>query len=137
VSESGEEYLEALYTLEEKGDNLCRIKDIAGFLGVQPPSVVEMLRKLEKNGLVDYKRQKGVLLTDCGKEKAQKIVRAHRLVEVLLSEILHIDTEDMEEIACSCEHAISGETADKLCTFLGHPTVCPHGNPIPKGQCCE
>jgi DtxR family Mn-dependent transcriptional regulator len=136
MSESGEEYLEALWCLRESGDTLCRIKDIAQLLDVQPPSAVEMLKKLEKNGFVTYRRQKGIVLTEKGETKARHIVRAHRLMEVLLNKVIHIDRRDIEEIACSCEHAISKEVAAKLCTFLDHPRECPHGNSIPKGECC-
>ncbi len=136
MNESGEEYLEALWLLREKGFDLCRIKDIAELLKVQPPSAVEMLRKLEKGGFIGYKRQKGVYLTEKGNEKAKEIIRAHRLVEVLLNKVIHVDKEDIEEIACSSEHLITGEVAVKVCTFLEHPQVCPHGNAIPKGECC-
>lgn len=136
MNESGEEYLEALWLLREKGFTLCRIKDIAKILHVQPPSAVEMLKKLEKNGFVIYKKQKGILLTENGEKKAEDIIRAHRLMEVLLNEIIKIDEENIEEIACSCEHLISRDIAVKVCTFLDHPRVCPHGNLIPKGECC-
>ncbi len=136
MSESGEEYLEALWLLKEKGVELCRIKDVAEMLNVRPPSAVEMLKKLEKGGFVDYKRQKGIMLTENGKKKAEEIIRAHRLMEVLLNKVIKIDKENIEEIACCCEHLISGEIAVKVCTFLGHPRVCPHGNLIPKGECC-
>jgi len=136
MNESGEEYLEALWLLEEKGVSLCRIKDIAEMLDVQPPSVVEMLKKLEKSGFVEYKRQKGVSLTENGEKRGREVIRAHRLMEVLLNKVIGIGKDDMEEIACSCEHLISGEIAVKVCTFLDHPRVCPHGNLIPKGKCC-
>ncbi|KYK38761.1 MAG: metal-dependent transcriptional regulator [Theionarchaea archaeon] len=136
MNESGEEYLEALWLLKEKGVKLCRIKDIAEILDVQPPSAVEMLRKLERNEFVEYKRQKGVLLTEKGMNRAREIIRAHRLMEVLLNKVIKIDKENIEEIACSCEHLLTGEIAMKVCTFLNHPRVCPHGNVIPKGECC-
>ncbi len=136
MKESGEEYLEALWLLKEKGSELCRIKDIAEILGIQPPSAVEMLKKLEKNGLIEYKKQKGIVLTGNGNRKAEEIIRAHRLMEVLLNTVIKIDKVDIEEIACSCEHLLTGKIAAKVCTFLGHPQVCPHGNVIPRGECC-
>lgn len=135
MREGGDEYLEGLWLLKEKGEKLGRIRDIARLLGVQPPSAVEMLRKLEKEGLVGYRRQKGVFLTERGEERAREIVRAHRLMEVLMTRVIRTD-EDAEEIACSCEHLLSREAADRMCTYLGHPQVCPHGNPIPQGECC-
>jgi DtxR family Mn-dependent transcriptional regulator len=134
VSESVEEYLEALWVSEETGDSPAHIKWIAEHLGISAPSAVEMLKKLEKEGYVIYKSREGIQLTRKGREIAKRIIRAHRLIEVLMENTLK--TEVREETVCGMEHHMDEEFMDALCTLLKHPRQCPHGNLIPKGKCC-
>ncbi len=138
ITESVEEYLEALFILEEKGKKIAKISEIAEELKVTPPSAVEMLKKIEKEGLVDYRARKGVTLTKKGRKLARRIIRNHRITELLLTEILSVDIDDglHEGMVCAIEHHITDEMADAVCTKLGHPRICPHGNSIPKGKCC-
>ncbi|WP_309493098.1 metal-dependent transcriptional regulator [Candidatus Hecatella orcuttiae] len=134
LSESIEDYLEALWISEEEGASLAKISWIARHLDVSSPSVVEMLKKLEKQGLVVYEPRDGVRLTETGKKKAEQIIRSHRLAELLLTDILKMKL-DMKT-ACGLEHHLSEDVADAVCTYLNHPRLCPHGNKIPKGNCC-
>ena len=134
VSENVEEYLEALWISEEQGQKLAHLTWIADHLGVAAPSALEMLKKLEKEGLVIYKVRQGIELTDKGRKIARRIIRAHRLTEVLMKETLKTDIR--EEMVCGMEHHMDEEFRDALCTLLNHPTKCPHGRPIPKGKCC-
>ena len=134
VSESAEEYLEALWVSEESGEKLAHIKWVAGHLGISAPSAVEMLKKLEKEGFVVYEARQGIQLTDKGKEIARRIIRAHRLIEVLMKKTLK--TEVREKTVCGMEHHMDEEFMNALCTLLKHPRRCPHGNSIPKGKCC-
>ncbi|KXB06381.1 hypothetical protein AKJ53_00465 [candidate division MSBL1 archaeon SCGC-AAA382F02] len=134
ISESIQEYLEAIWISEERDEPLARIKWISEHLDVAPPSAVEILKKMENKGLVDYESRKGVKLTSKGREIAEQIIRNHRLIEVLMKKTL--DQEVDEEIACGIEHHMTSEFADALCSELGHPKKCPHGNLIPRGDCC-
>jgi putative ABC transport system ATP-binding protein len=78
-----------------------------------------------------------VELTDHGRQRAADIIRRHRLAERLFTDSLALDSEtEIEQQACKFEHILSPEATDKICTFLGHPKTCPHGAPIPPGQCC-
>lgn len=78
-----------------------------------------------------------VELTDHGRQRAADIIRRHRLAERLFTDSLALDSEtEIEQQACKFEHILSPEATDKICTFLGHPKTCPHGAPIPAGQCC-
>jgi len=78
-----------------------------------------------------------VELTPRGRERAGSIIRRHRLAERLFTDSLAMDSEsEIEQQACKFEHILSPEATDKICTFLGHPKTCPHGAPIPPGQCC-
>jgi DtxR family Mn-dependent transcriptional regulator len=134
VSENIEEYLETLWISEERGEKLAHVTWVASHLGISAPSAVEMLRKLEKEGLVIYKARQGIELTDKGREIGKRIIRAHRLIEVLMREALKTDIR--EETVCGMEHHMDEEFMNALCTLLNHPRKCPHGNPIPKGKCC-
>jgi putative ABC transport system ATP-binding protein len=78
-----------------------------------------------------------VNLTARGRQRAGDIIRRHRLAERLFTDSLALDSEsEIEQQACKFEHILSPEATAKICTFLNHPKTCPHGAPIPPGQCC-
>jgi DtxR family Mn-dependent transcriptional regulator len=84
--------------------------------------------------LVVYRARQGIELTNKGRRIAERIIRAHRLTEVLMNETLKTDIQ--EETVCGMEHHMNEKFMDALCTVLNHPRKCPHGNRIPKGKCC-
>jgi DtxR family Mn-dependent transcriptional regulator len=135
LTENIEEYLEMVWMIAEKGENIAKINDIARGLNIAPPSAVEMLRRMEGMGLVKYETRVGVSLTEHGRNKARHVIRNHRIAELLLTEILKMDVD--EDAVCGLEHHISEEIADAVCTRLNHPRNCPHGDKIPKGKCCK
>lgn len=134
LSENIEEYLEALWMLEEGGASPAKISDIAQHLTIAPPSAVEMLERMNPMNLVKYESRVGVSLTKKGRAAARKIVRNHRLAELLLVRILK--TKIDEKAVCGLEHHISEKIANAVCISMNHPRKCPHGNPIPRGKCC-
>lgn len=77
-----------------------------------------------------------IIFTEKGSAEAQGIVRRHRLAECLMSNVLGKKPADTEEAACEFEHILSPEIVDSICTLLGHPPKCPHGDIIPQGNCC-
>ncbi len=94
------------------------------------------LEALAAAGLVDLS---GTVanLTPEGHRQAGDVVRRHRLAERLMMDVLGMPPESGEYIAGQMEHIVSPELTRSICTFLGHPTECPHGNPIPPGPCCR
>jgi putative ABC transport system ATP-binding protein len=76
-------------------------------------------------------------LTPVGSQRARDVVRRHRLAERLFKDTFSIDESEAHTQACRFEHIISPELDQRICTFLGHPKTCPHGNPIPPGDCCD
>jgi putative ABC transport system ATP-binding protein len=76
-------------------------------------------------------------LTTLGSRRARDVVRRHRLAERLFKDTFSIDDSEAHTQACKFEHIISPELDQRICTFLGHPKTCPHGNPIPPGDCCN
>ncbi len=78
-----------------------------------------------------------LIFSSRGEERARSVIRRHRLAERLFTDVLAIrDDQSIETNACTFEHILSPEVTDRICTFLGHPQSCPHGSPIPPGQCC-
>ncbi|MBT9175275.1 MAG: Iron-dependent repressor IdeR [candidate division WS2 bacterium] len=130
LSDAAEEILETLWiSQEEKGSadtNLkmitCANKDLA-------------LVELMKIGYISVENDK-VRLIDKGKEYAQGTVRRHRLAERLMADILQLKEDSINKSACQFEHLLQPEVEESVCTLLGHPKVCPHGKPIPRGKCC-
>jgi putative ABC transport system ATP-binding protein len=78
-----------------------------------------------------------VRLTTAGARRARDVVRRHRLAERLFKDTFSVDDSEAHTQACKFEHIISPELDQRICTFLGHPKTCPHGNPIPAGDCCN
>ncbi|HUQ39277.1 MAG TPA: metal-dependent transcriptional regulator [Acidimicrobiales bacterium] len=124
-----EEYLEAIHELEEEGTPVIQAR-LAERLGHSAPSVSEMMARLRADGFV---RAAGrtVVLTRKGRARAESVVRKHRLAERLLTDIIGLPWHRAHNEACRWEHVISDEVEERLVELLGHPTTCPHGNPIP------
>jgi len=78
-----------------------------------------------------------VRLTESGARRARDVVRRHRLAERLFTETFAIEDAEARQQACRFEHIITPELDQRICSFLGHPKTCPHGNPIPPGPCCD
>ena len=129
-SERVEEYLEATYK-RQKAERPVSTSALARDLKVSLPAVTDMLRRLESDGLIEYKANKGAVLTARGKERAISIVRRHRLWERFLTDILGVKWDRVHREACRLEHATSAETEKKLASLLGDIDTCPHGYPIP------
>jgi DtxR family Mn-dependent transcriptional regulator len=96
----------------------------------------DQVETLVEEGLVTREGD-DLSLTPAGRVIAEDVTRRHRLTEVMLATFLGIDKQRSSEISCIVEHDIRPEMVDGVCTLLGHPTTCPHGNPIPPGPCCK
>lgn len=132
ASASREDYLKAVYNIQAEKNRAARAGEIAKSLRVSKPSVSEMVRKLEKDGLVEFRKNRGVSLSIKGVAEAAEAVRKHRLLEVFFHRILGIGKGFHKE-ADLVEHSISSEASEKLEAFLKHPKICPDGKVIPKG----
>jgi DtxR family Mn-dependent transcriptional regulator len=130
VSSEAEEYLEAIYRLENK-TGFARTMELARQLNVVPGSVTNTIAGLERRGLVIHEPYRGVKLTEKGRKLSLYVLRRHRLAERLLTDILHLDWSEVHDAACKLEHAIPANIIKPLEKTLGHPKTCPHGNPIP------
>lgn len=130
--ETKEEYLEILFKLAKgKEDDRIKTGQIAKELGLKPPTVTEVLPKLEEEGLLEYIPYHGVRLKDKGKEMGKNIVRTHRVLEVFLKRYFDLEDDILHEKACQMEHIFDEKMINEMCRRLGVPEECPHGNDIP------
>ena len=105
-----------------------RLSEIAKIMGMKPPTVIEILKRLESKGLIT--REKGmVILTDAGKESYNFITNCHRILETIFVDS-GIDLEEACREVSAFDYMINSESALKLSNFVGKPTACPHGKPI-------
>lgn len=132
ISEAHEEILESLWKAGEIGEH--SLAGVRSFCAVDFND--DDLMVLSANRLISRDGDT-VLLTDEGKARAEKIVRRHRIAEVLVTSILKHKSGEMERIACEVEHNLQPEVEEAICTLLGHPEFCPDGKPIPRGACCR
>lgn len=131
---SEENYLKAIYHLTVVSNSEVSTNAIAEMMETKASSVTDMLKKLAEKDLVNYKKYRGVSLTEPGKLAAKMIVRKHRLWEVFLVEKLDFSWDEVHDIAEQLEHIKSEKLINKLDDFLGNPTEDPHGDPIPNAE---
>jgi DtxR family transcriptional regulator, Mn-dependent transcriptional regulator len=132
-AEHVEMYLKAIWHIKERNEPV-KISTIAKMLNVRQPSVVQMLKKLNEQNLVNYSKA-GVSLTESGEKVGSSMMRNSRLLEVLMDSALKVEID--EEMVCGIEHHMNKQFTDALCTMLKHPRKCPHGHAIPPGSCCS
>lgn len=133
MSENEQMYLVTIAKLQEQGhESPVALSELANALSVLPVSVNQMIHKMDESGLVKYYPYKGVEFAPSGQQLVMRILRYRRLWEVFLVRDLSMSLEDADALACNLEHITSDDVADRLSTFLGHPAVCYHGDPIPQ-----
>lgn len=131
TGEDLEEILEEIWTTMEQ-----RNETPAAGARVTAAGISDDHRKrLVSEGLVLHS-DRDLVLTEEGFLKARDVIRSHRLAERLLHDVLNLNSEEMERSACRFEHMLGNDAADSVCILLGHPRSCPHGRPIPPGDCC-
>jgi Mn-dependent DtxR family transcriptional regulator len=133
--------LEQIWTCGEEGKpalvEVLRATGPAGNLPVLPNEPASrVLHRMSELQLVELQSGQ-VSLTPGGSRRARDVVRRHRLAERLFKDTFAIEDSEAHNQACKFEHIISPELDQRICTFLGHPKTCPHGNPIPPGDCCN
>jgi DtxR family Mn-dependent transcriptional regulator len=129
-SEAVQDYLQAIYEIEQEHQRVSTTA-LADWMQVKPASATSMLKRLAEMGLVTYEPYQGAVLTAAGKTRALEMIRHHQLLEAFLAEVLDVPWDRVYEEAHRIEHALSEYIEARIDAMLGHPTVCPHGAPIP------
>jgi DtxR family transcriptional regulator, Mn-dependent transcriptional regulator len=130
LSQAVQDYLKAIHALGG-ADRIVSPNEIAAALEVRAPSVTGMLKRLAKEGFIQYESGAGARLTADGLAEARRVVRRHRLVELFLAQVLGLDWSEVDAEAEALEHAISPRLEAALAAHLGEPLEDPHGHPIP------
>ena len=127
-----EEYLQTLFWLQEArlamtGANVARAMQLS------PPTVHEMIGRLERDGYITRAGDKTISFTPSGQEHAEHVVRRHRLIERFLTDVLGIPWDEVHEEAERLEHAMSPVLEERMLAAVGDAKTCPHGHPIVGG----
>jgi len=125
-----EMYLRTVFELEEEGVTPLRAR-IAERLEQSGPTVSQTVARMERDGLLTVEGDRHLELTDGGRQAATRVMRKHRLVERLLTDVIGLELELVHEEACRWEHVVSEHVERRLVQLLEHPTESPYGNPIP------
>lgn len=131
TSFSEENYLKEIFHLEKAFPEGVSTNALADKIEAKASSVSEMVKKLSRKKLVEYKKYKGVTLSEKGRETAVEIIRKHRLWEYFLVEKLNFNWSEVHDVAEQLEHIQSEKLVAELDKFLGFPRKDPHGDPIP------
>src|SRR3954462_5178112 len=124
-----EEYLQTMFWLEEAGLQINGA-NIARAMQLSPPTVHEMIGRLEGDGYVARADDKSLTFTERGRGEAEAIVRRHRLIERFLTDVLGIAWDEVHEEAERLEHAMSPVLEERMLAAIGDAKTCPHGHPI-------
>jgi DtxR family Mn-dependent transcriptional regulator len=131
-SPSIEDYLKAIYKLEEQEDGApVSTGDVAQSMDVSPASASNMIKRLDDLGFLTYEAYEGATLTKPGQTVALEVIRHHRLLELYLKEVMGFSWDEIHEEAEILEHHISERFESRIEEMLGHPSRDPHGHPIP------
>ncbi len=138
IHAAADEVLEHLWYAAEEERAASSVADLrlaSGESGLPDEALQSAVAELQSDGWI----QPGSVwrLSPSGEERAQAIVRRHRLAEVLFVHAFGTGLREAEVSACEMEHMLSETVTNRICTFLGHPPACPHGKHIPQGHCCR
>lgn len=133
-SAAEQDYLKQIY-LQQEETGRATTQLLAERLGVKPPSVTAMLKRLAEHPTgpyVEHTPYHGVVLTEQGLAVALEMLRHHRLIELFLAELLDVPWDRVHNEAERLEHVLSEELEERISSKLGEPTRDPHGDPIPR-----
>jgi DtxR family transcriptional regulator, Mn-dependent transcriptional regulator len=133
LTEASQDYLKEIHKLQMEGRR-ATTSAVAQRMGVRPPSVTAMLKRLTTLGLAKHAPYRGVELTPAGERVALEVIRHHRLLEQYLAQALGLSLDEVHSEADRLEHALSEELEARIDRSLGYPTHDPHGDPIPDAK---
>lgn len=128
LTPSLEDYLESIFVIRQKNQTV-RVKDLARRLKVKSPSVVEVLKKLKEDDLIEHEYYGYIELTQKGIDKAKVLYEKHITLKKFLHQILGVDEKVAETDGCKIEHYLSRETLERIIKFINFIETCPQGEP--------
>jgi DtxR family Mn-dependent transcriptional regulator len=130
ISPMQREYLGEIYRLERSPEGVTT-SALAERLEVSSSAVARMLRRLDQLGFLTHVPYQGVKLSPAGEREALRSIRRHRLLEVFLVKVMGFGWDEVHEESHGLQLTISDAFEDRMDALAGHPTHCPHGDPIP------
>jgi DtxR family transcriptional regulator, Mn-dependent transcriptional regulator len=129
-TEKMREYLEVIYYLSARNEPVIAAR-LAEWMRVTPPTVTDMVKRMEQRGYISRDGRGEITLTDDGFGLAEAMVRRHRILERFLVDVMGLQWHQIHDEAVRLEHALSPTMEARIEALIGGSTTCPHGNPIP------
>lgn len=133
ASPAMQRYAAEIYRLQEHHP-FVGLAEIAEHLDVSAQAVSRMVQRLKEAGLLLHRPYRGVRLTAAGEQISLPAIRRHRLVEVFLVKVMGYDWSETHGVADTFELGVDQALEDRIDALTGHPTRCPHGDPIPSRE---
>ena len=130
VSPAMRRYAAEIYRLQQD-HNQVSVSMLNEHVGASAQAISQMVRRLSERGYLVHEPYRGVRLTESGERIAMPALRRHRLTEVFLVRVMQYDWASAHELADTFERGINDELEDRIDDLTGHPSRCPHGEPIP------
>ena len=129
-TEKMREYLEVIYYLAARNEPVIAAR-LAEWMHVTPPTVTDIVKRMERGGYITRDARGEISLTDEGFTLAEAMVRRHRILERFLVDVMGLQWHQLHEEAVRLEHALSPTLEARIEALVSGATTCPHGNPIP------
>jgi len=133
VSPAMRRYAAEIYRLQQDHDQVS-LSLLSSQVESSAQAISTMVKRLNKNGYLVHEPYRGVRLTPAGEMIAMPALRRHRLTEVFLVKVMKYDWASAHELSDVFERGVNDELEDRMDELAGHPTRCPHGEPIPSKE---
>lgn len=130
VSPAMQRYAAEIYRLQQDHKQVP-LSLLSSQVDASAQAISTMVKRLNRNGYLVHEPYRGVRLTVSGERIAMPALRRHRLTEVFLVKVMKYDWATAHDLADTFERGINDEIEDRMDELSGHPTRCPHGEPIP------
>src|SRR5512145_2655045 len=133
VSPAMQRYAAEIYRLQQDHEQVS-LSLLSSHIESSAQAISTMVKRLNKNGYLVHEPYRGVRLTSSGEKIALPALRRHRLTEVFLVKVMKYDWASAHELSDVFERGVNDELEDRMDELAGHPTRCPHGEPIPSKE---
>ncbi len=133
VSPAMQRYAAEVFRIQQDQPQVS-LSHLAENVESSPQAIARMVKRLTDAGFASYEPYRGVRLTKEGERIAMPALRRHRLGEVFLVKVMGYDWASAHELTDVFERGINDELEERIDELAGHPTRCPHGEPIPNKE---
>lgn len=123
-------YLAEIFRLQQDHE-VVSLSMLAEHAETSLQAASRMIRRLKEMRLIDHEPYQGVRLTSSGRRLALPVIRRHRLAETFLVQIMRFGWDEVHDMADQFVLGVTDVLEERMDELCGHPTRCPHGEPIP------